>query len=103
MNFFSRGILVTLDKPHRKTLRCTLRISESLIYCSRRGTQNSVIPTFHFGLCLQLHHVFGRRSLIVTLHSYGFCCSNDNEKRNHRLGTIWACFKKYWWKIHARR
>ena len=75
---FHHGLLPVDDKNHKSLLRRTLSISESLIYCSRRKSKDSIIPPFHFGLTLQLHHIFGKKSLIDILNSHGFCCSNDD-------------------------
>lgn len=75
---FYRGSLPTEDKNHEGLWRRILSISECLIYCSTRKSKNSIIPPFHLGLALQLHHMFGKKSLIDLINSHGFCCSNDD-------------------------
>ena len=84
---------------HKSLLRRTLSISESLIYCSRRKSEDSIIPPFHFGSTLQLHHIFGKKSLIDILNSHVFCCSNDDlrcflslaaEKELKKSKTVYA-------------
>lgn len=39
---------------------------------------NKVIPPFHHGLMLQMHHKFGCKILIEILNSYGFSWSYDD-------------------------
>lgn len=73
-NSFSEGQL----SDDEKTFRRVLSISETIIYCSRRSRNNSVIPPFQFGFTLLLHHKFGKKSLINILNSHGFCCTNDD-------------------------
>lgn len=75
---FNQCLVVSDVKKYETLLRRTLSISECLIYCSRRKGNNTIIPPFHFGLTLQLHHMFGKKSLIDILNTYGFCCSNDD-------------------------
>lgn len=53
-----------------------LSSSECIIYCARRG-RAQVIPPFHHGLMLQLHHEFESKILKETLNLYGFCSSYD--------------------------
>lgn len=54
-----------------------LTFSECLIFSS----EINVIPPFHFGLTLQLHHQFGSKFLIDTLNAYGFCATYDELRR----------------------
>ena len=67
------------DKAHDsgiKIRRWYIALAECIVYCSRRG-EHQVIPPLHIGLLLQMHHQFGSKNLIETLHGHGFCASYD--------------------------
>lgn len=57
-----------------------ITLCECIILCSSRKHAN-VIPPFHFGLTLQLHHEFGSKYLIDTLNEYSFCATYNELRR----------------------
>ena len=59
-----------------KVKRRALTLAECVAFCSRK-----VITPFHFGLAVQMHHEYGKRSIIDTLNSYGLCMSYDELRR----------------------
>lgn len=57
------------EKLHCKVLA----LGQSIIFCS----QNKVIPLLRLGLAAQFHPDYGKREIIDTLNSHGFCISYD--------------------------
>ena len=60
-----------------KLLRKALALAQCAIYSSR----NQVITPLHLGLAAQLHHDYGKKDIIDTLHAHGFCVSYDEMRR----------------------
>ena len=58
----------TSDNIKRKYLS----LAECVIFCGRK-----VATPLHHGLAVQLHHEYGKRAIIDTLNSHGFCISYD--------------------------
>ena len=57
-----------------------LRKCVSLTECIVSSSQKMETP-LQIGLAIQLHHEYGSRNLIDTLHSHGFCVSYDELRR----------------------
>ena len=71
------------DRDYRSSEDITrkyITLAECIIYCSRHGKTN-VLPPFHVGFMAQLHHEYGSRNLIDTLHAYGMCASYDELRK----------------------
>ena len=71
------------DRDYRSSediRRKYITLAECIIYCSRHGKTN-VLPPFHVGFMAQLHHEYGSRNLIDTLHAYGMCASYDELRK----------------------
>ena len=61
--------------PIEKLRKC-IALAECIVSVSR----NSFTP-FHLGLALQMHHVYGSKTLVETLSSHGFCASYSEVRR----------------------
>ncbi|KAK3085631.1 hypothetical protein FSP39_006444 [Pinctada imbricata] len=66
---------VEFSESREKTRKCL-----ALAECILSINQGSFSP-FHLGLALQMHHMFGSRLLVETLHSHGFCASYTEVRR----------------------
>jgi hypothetical protein len=69
----------TVNKDHTippEKLRKCMALAETLVSINK----NSSTP-FSLGLVLQMHHVYGSKNLVETLHSHGFCASYNELKR----------------------
>ena len=64
-----------------------LRKCLSLAECIVALSKNRFTP-FHLGLALQIHHMFGSKSLIEILNSHGFCASYA-EVRHYLTSVCW--------------
>ena len=64
------------DNKNKIDKKRMLALCECIIYCIRKG-KKQIIPPFHYGLMIQMHHNYGSRSLIEILNAFGFCGSYD--------------------------
>ena len=61
--------------PPEKLRKC-MALAETIVSINK----NSFTP-FSLGLALKMHHVYGSKNLVETLHSHGFCASYNELKR----------------------
>jgi hypothetical protein len=69
----------TVNKDHTippEKLRKCMALAETIVSINK----NSFTP-FTLGLALQMHHVYGSKNLVETLHSHGFCASYNELRR----------------------
>ena len=66
--------------PIRKVRKC-LSLAKCIVSVSK-----NIFTSFHLGVALQVHHIYGYENLIEMLHSHGLCASYHDVR--HYLTSV---------------